>query len=89
MVRKLGANKELYFWRLKWKIIGGVNPITSYTLNNSQNVFRGKQRASKVKPNIIRDLEVRKNVRLTFSRPKNIMKFKCYVFSGHKQRNKV
>ena len=31
----------------------------------------------------------RKKVRVMFSRPKDSMKGKCYVFSGYKQKNKV
>ena len=40
-------------------------------------------------PKIFRRFEVRKNIALMFWRPKDIMEGKCYVFSGHKQRNKV
>ena len=39
--------------------------------------------------NAFRSFEVRKNVQVMFSRAKDIMKGKCYVFRGCIQRNKV
>ena len=45
--------------------------------------------AKKVLRNIIAGFKGRKNVRLIFSTPSDIMKDKCYVFSSYKQRYKV
>ena len=57
--------------------------------NSRDNIFRSTETTKNVPRNIISGFEVRKKVRLMFSRPKDSMKGKCYPFSGYKERNKV
>ena len=51
-------------------------------------LYKEESKQHTASPNIFRGIEVRKNVRLIFWSPNDTMKSKCYVFSGHKQRNK-
>ena len=51
--------------------------------------LEAKKKKKRVLRNIIPGFKGRKNVRLIFSAPSDIMKDKCYVFSSYKQRNKV
>ena len=90
VVRTLKAKNVWYFSRFKGKKRVGADVITSETAkNNKNNVFRSKQTTKKVAPNIFRRLEVTGKVWLMFQRPEDTMKWKCYVFSAYKQRNKV
>ena len=57
--------------------------------NRRIDVLRRKQTIENVPAKILRGFDVIKKVRLSFSRPKDNMKEKCYVFSGYKQINKV
>ena len=50
--------------------------------------LEANEKKSKVPPNVFRGFEVKKKIRLTFSKPEDSMKGKCYVFSDYKQRNK-
>ena len=90
MVRKLKERYERCFSRLKCNKIGATNGITSQAAKKRKNyVFRSKKTTNKVPPNMITGLQVGKKIRLMFWRPEYIMKGKCYVFSGYKERNKV
>ena len=87
MVGRIKPRYDLPFSRLKRNKIGATNVITNSTGKNSRNnVFLKKQTTKKVLPNIFKDFEVRRKVRIMF---KNNVKSKYYIFNGYKLGNKM
>ena len=56
---------------------------------NEKHLFRSKQTKKKVPPKIFTGLKVRKKIKLMFSKPKDCMKGKRYVFRDSKKRIKM